>query len=98
MDLRVQYFPQFDFYGNEVLSWKLPRRPGVAEAFFSQRRCRVDANYLLSVEMRQMGPFILRVPEEAEMFHRAAGVIEIDSYDSKLHIIRKKPRFCRLSP
>lgn len=98
MDLRVQYFPQFDFYGNEVLSWKLPRRAGVAEAFFNQRRCRVDANYCLSVEMRHLEPFILRVPEEAEMFHRAAGVIEIDSYDSNLRIIRKKPRFCRLSP
>jgi hypothetical protein len=98
MDLRVRYFPQFDFYGNEVLSWKLPRRAGVAEAFFNQRRCRVDANYCLSVEMRHLEPFILRVPEETEMFHRVAGVIEIDSYDSNLRIVRKKPRFCRLSP
>ena len=83
---------------NEVLSWKLPRRGGVAEAFFNQRRCRVDANYCLSVEMRHLEPFILRVPEEAEMFHRAAGVIEIDWYDSTLRIVRKKPRFRRLSP
>ncbi len=98
MDLRVQYFPQFNFYGNEVLSWKLPRRAGVAEAFFNQRRCRVDANYCLSTEMRHLEPFILRVPAEAEMFHRAAGVIEIDSYDSNLRIVRKKPRFRRLSP
>ncbi len=98
MDLRVQYFPQFNFYGNEVLSWKLPRRAGVAKAFFNQRRCRVDANYCLSTEMRHLEPFILRVPAEAEMFHRAAGVIEIDSYDSNLRIVRKKPRFRRLSP
>jgi hypothetical protein len=98
MDLRIQYFPRFAFYGNEVLSWKLPRHAGVAEAFFNQRRCRVDASYSLSVEMHHLEPFILRIPDEAEMFHRAAGLIEIDSYDSSLKVVRKKPRYCRLSP
>ena len=42
MDLRVQYIPRFAFYANEVLSWKLPRRVGVADAFLNQRRCRHD--------------------------------------------------------
>ncbi len=45
MDLRVQYVPRFAFYGNEVLSWKLPRRVGVAEAFLQPEalscRCRL---------------------------------------------------------
>ena len=96
MDLRIQYVPRFVFYGNEVLSWKLPRRTGVAEAFFNQRRCRVDADYALSVEMRHREPFMLRLPDENEIFHRAAGIMEVDTYDSSLKIIRKKPQFCRL--
>jgi hypothetical protein len=98
MDARIQYFPQFAFYGNEVLSWKLPRRAGVAEAFFNQRLCRIDADYNLSVEMRHSEPFILRVPGEAEILRRAAGLIDIDSYDSNLNRFRKKPQFRRLSP
>jgi len=99
MDLRVQYFPRFDFYQNEVLSWKLPRRPGVANAFFNARRCRIDADYHLSVEMHKLESFILRLPEEGEIFHRAAGVMDsvIDSHRSNL-IVPKKPRYRRLSP
>jgi hypothetical protein len=93
MDLRVQYIPRFAFYGNEVLSWKLPRRVGVAEAFFNQRRCRVDADYSLSVEMRRLEPFILRLPEESEIFHRAAGIMDINSYDANLNVIVKKPKY-----
>jgi hypothetical protein len=96
MDLRIQYIPRFGFYANEVLSWKLPRRIGIAEAFFRQRRCRIGADYSLSVEMRHLEPFILRLPDENEIFHRAVGVMEIDTYDSNLKIIRKKPQFCRL--
>ena len=96
MDLRVQYFPQFAFYGNEVLSWKLPRRVGMAESFFSHSRCRIEAEYALSVEMHHPGPFLLRIPDETEIFYRAAGVMETNSYDSNLAIIRKKPQFRRL--
>jgi hypothetical protein len=97
MDLRIQYIPRFAFYGNEVLSWKLPRRVGVAEAFFNQRRCRVDADYSLSVEMRRLEPFILRLPDESEIFHRAAGIMEVNSYDANLNVIVKKPKYHRLS-
>ncbi len=96
MDLRIQYIPRFAFYSNEVLSWKLPRRIGVAEAFFSQRRCRIDADYSLSVEMRNLAPLSLRIPDESEIFHRVAGVIEVDAYDSHLEVVRKKPKLCRL--
>ncbi len=96
MDLRVQYIPRFAYYGNEVLSWKLPRRAGVADAFFNQRRCRVDADYSLSAEMRHLEPFILRLPDESEIFHRVAGIMDIKSYDENLKDILKKPKFRRL--
>lgn len=96
MDMRIQYSPKFVFYGNEVLSWKLPRRVGIAESFFSHSRCRIDAEYSLSVEMRHVGSFLLRIPDEADIFYRAAGVMETNSYDSNLAIIRKKPQFGRL--
>jgi len=97
MDLRVQYIPRFAFYANEVLSWKLPRRVGVAEAFFNQRRCRVDANYSFSVEMQHSEPFILTLPDEREIFYRAAGIVNVNSYDADLRVIVKKPKFRRLS-
>lgn len=96
MDLRVQYIPRFGFYDNEVLSWKLPRRIGVAEAFFNQRRCRVDADYSLSVEMQHLEPFILRLPGESEIFDRAAGIMERNFYDANLNVVLKKPKFRRL--
>jgi len=96
MDVRIQYIPRFPFYGNEVLSWKLPRRIGVAEAFFNQRRCRVDADYSFSVEMQRSEPFILRLPDENEIFHRAAGIMETNSYDASLNVVRRKPQFRRL--
>jgi hypothetical protein len=98
MDLRVQYIPRFAFYGNEVLSWKLPRRLGVAEAFFNQRCCRVDADYSLSAEMRHLEPFVLMIPDENEIFHRAAGVTHIRSHDPNLRVILTKPKFRRLGP
>jgi hypothetical protein len=95
MDLRIQYIPRFAFHGNEVLSWKLPRRLGVAEGFF-HHRCRVDADYSFSVEMRQLEPFFLRLPDESEIFHRAAGIMDINSYDINLRHIVKEPKFRRL--
>jgi len=98
MDLRVQYIPRFAFYINEVLSWKLPRRVGIAEAFLNQRRCRVDADYSLSAEMQHLEPFILTLPEESEIFYRAAGIVDVNSYNANLRIIVKKPKFRRLSP
>ncbi len=98
MDLRVEYIPRFAFYGNEVLSWKLPRRVGLAEAFFSQGRCRVNADHTFSVEMRHLEPFILRLPDENEIFYRAAGIMNINSYDANLGVIVKKPIFRRLGP
>ncbi len=98
MDLRIQYVPRFPFYGNEVLSWKVPRRAGVAEAFFSQRRCRVDADYSLSTEMQRLEPFILRLPDENEIFHRAAGIMDLNSYDADLTRVVKKPKYRRLGP
>jgi hypothetical protein len=96
MDIRIQYIPRFAFYGNEVLSWKLPRRIGVAQAFFNQRRSRVGADYSLSVEMRHLEPFILRLPDENEIFYRAAGIMDTNSYDVNLRITAKKPKFRRL--
>jgi hypothetical protein len=98
MDLRVQYVPRFTFYGNEVLSWKLPRRVGVAEAFFNEGPCRVDADYSLSAEMRRPQPFILRIPDENEIFRRAAGIVETRSYGPDLRVSLKKPNFRRLGP
>jgi hypothetical protein len=94
MDLRVQYVPQVDFYDNEVLSWKLPRRPGVAEAFFSNSR--IDADHSISVEMRQLTPFQLSLPDERSTFYRVAGLIETVSYDTDLRVIRTKPKFSRM--
>jgi hypothetical protein len=95
MDVRVQYIPRFGFYGNEVLWWTLPRRKDVTEAFFPGRRSRVDADYSISVEMRGQGPFMLRLPSESEIFHRAAGVTEINTYDANLGHIVRKPEFAR---
>ncbi len=46
--------------------------------------------------MRHVGSFLLRIPDEADIFYRAAGVMETNSYDSNLAIIRKKPQFGRL--
>ena len=96
MDLRVEYIPRFAFYGNEVLSWKLPRRVGLVEAFFSQGHCRVDAGHTFSVEMRHFEPFILKIPDENEIFYRAAGIVSINSYDANLRVIVRKPKFRRL--
>ena len=96
MDLRIQYIPRFAFYGNEVLSWRLPRRAGVAEGFFPHSRCRIDADYSISIEMRHLTPFLLRIPDESEMFHRVAGVMETNSYDSNLTMTLKKPQFRHL--
>lgn len=96
MDLRVQYVPQTSFYANEVLSWKLPRRPEVAEAFLPGSR--IDAEYSISVEMRQLSPFTLRIPDESEIFHRVAGIMETRSYDANLRVTRVKPKFRRMVP
>jgi len=96
MDLRVQYVPQISFYSNEVLSWKLPRRPGVADAFLPNSR--VDADYSISVEKGQLGPFTLRIPSENEIFHRVAGVMETRSYDANLRVTRVKPKFSHMAP
>lgn len=93
MDLRIQYIPRFPFYGNEVLSWKLPRRVGIGTAFFSHARCRIGADYSLSVEMRDLGPFMLRIPDESEILHRATGIMNINSYDANLKVVVRKPRF-----
>lgn len=96
MDLRVEYVPQVSFYANEVLSWKLPRRPEVAEAFL--RGSRIDADYSISVEMRQLAPFKLSLPDEREIFHRVAGILETRSYDANLKVTRVKPKFRRMAP
>jgi hypothetical protein len=68
----------------------------VAEAFFNQRRCRVDADFSLSAEMRQSEPFIIRLPDESEIFHRSAGIMDTNSYDANLRIIVNKSKFRRL--
>jgi hypothetical protein len=96
MDLRIQYIPRVAFYSNEILSWKLPRRAGVAEGFFPHSRCRIDADYSISIEMPRLTPFLLKIPSESEMFHRVAGVMEMNPYDSNLTMTRKKPQFRRL--
>ncbi len=48
--------------------------------------------------MRRLEPFILRIPDENEIFHRAAGVAEIKSYDANLKVILTKSKFRRLGP
>jgi len=97
MDLRVEYLPQFAFYANEVLFWKLPRRLGVAEAFFPHASCRIDIDYSISVEMRVSSSFMLRIPDEGELLHRVAGVMQTRTYDTNLNFRQVEQKFRRMS-
>jgi|HubBroStandDraft_6_1064221.scaffolds.fasta_scaffold41919_3 hypothetical protein len=67
-----------------------------ADGFVPGARCRVDADYSISVEMRGRVPFLLRVPGESDVFHRAAGILELNSYDADLRPIRRPPKFQRM--
>jgi len=96
MDLQIQHIPRFQFYTDEVLSWMLPRRFGVADAFVQGHSSRINRAHSVSVAMAHSGPFNLRRPQESEMLLRALGAVRTREYSEDFKVKEMPPRFGRI--
>jgi hypothetical protein len=71
-DIRIQYLSKYPFYGNEEVTYKLPRRNGVARAF-SQFPGRIVLHGGLAFEMRRQMPLGIRIPDDRDLLLVAIG-------------------------
>ena len=97
MDMRIQYIPRFPFYGNEVLSWMLPKHFGVANAFAPGHASRIDRTHCITVEMRNQGPFRLRRPSEGEVLQLVLEGAAERKYSEDLRVKETKRPFDRVT-
>jgi hypothetical protein len=72
LDVRIQYLSKYPFYGNEEVTYKLPRRNGVARAF-SQTPGRIVLHGGLAFEMRRQMPLGIRIPDDRDLLLVAIG-------------------------
>ena len=82
-DVCVQYIPKHDFYINDELAYKLPRKNGLAR-IFSEAPGRIDLQGRLSFEMRQNVPMPIRIPEDQNILLTAIGCGIRIGYDAEL--------------
>jgi hypothetical protein len=104
-DVCLQYIPKYDFYINDDLAYKLPRKNGLAR-IFSEAPGRIGLQGRLSFEMRQNVPLPIRIPEDQNILLTAIGCGIRHGYDTELrytqipsvyqdHAPSDKAKYCR---
>jgi hypothetical protein len=98
MDVRVEQIPEFRFYSNEKMWWKVPRKREVARLFVAGP-ARVAGDYSISAEIHQKTVFDLIIPDEWSVLIAALGLGHGTAWtaDLKLESISSEYKSIRLS-
>jgi hypothetical protein len=91
-DVCLQYIPKHDFYVNEDLAYKLPRKNGLAR-IFSEAPGRMSLQGRLSFEMRQNVPLPIRIPDDQNILLTAIGCGIRIGYDAELRLAKLPPAY-----
>jgi hypothetical protein len=105
LDVRIQYVSKYPYFVNEELTYKLPRRNGIARAF-SKAPGRIVLHGGLAFEMRQRMPLPVQIPEDRDLLLGAIGCGTRNGYMADLqwqeippayqdHAPSDKARYCR---
>lgn len=71
-DVHIEYRAEQLYYGNEELSYQLPRKNLIARSFCALP-ARVDSDGGLAIEMRPKAPLVLQIPEDRDLLLNAIG-------------------------